>query len=382
MQTKKINSEVKKQYQDCQYIVVSGEPRSGTSMMMQTLKILDVPVWGDDLLNSRKDKYRNEHARKLNPKGFYETQMVSRGMNLVFTAEFAEVAKEMSSPVWKNNAQKSLDEGRKNKDGAVKLITAAMMRTNKDHIKKIILCLRNPRDISYSQTELLAPNVEGDKREEFRWPFSPSRYVRTMGSFLYYLRDNPELIINKILTVQYEDMHQSSRLEIKKIVNFLELSDENIEKAVSNIDPSLRRKANAPVLSGEEWDMAMNIYNVLSCMDRSKIIDCISKFENFIGKKSRLTHRWIDEETWLLVNENEFKKLQNNKKRKKRAIKRRKLREEKCELCIACPYYNRNGSPYIAAIVQEKKIKRSKVKCEHLKVEVSLEQCQLHWDQD
>ena len=29
-------------------VIVSGEPRSGTSLTMDTLRILGVPVWGDE----------------------------------------------------------------------------------------------------------------------------------------------------------------------------------------------------------------------------------------------------------------------------------------------------------------------------------------------
>ena len=68
--------------------VVSGQPRSGTSLMMQTMELLGLDIWGDkypqevkleDVLEQAPEenheeikkqfKSRLEHAKKMNPRG-------------------------------------------------------------------------------------------------------------------------------------------------------------------------------------------------------------------------------------------------------------------------------------------------------------------------
>ena len=73
-------------------IVVSGQPRSGTSLMMQTMEILGLDIWGEKypqevkleevLEGVESDEERQKitenfesrlkHAKKMNPRGFYE----------------------------------------------------------------------------------------------------------------------------------------------------------------------------------------------------------------------------------------------------------------------------------------------------------------------
>ena len=60
-------------------VMVTGAPRSGTSLQMQTLDLLGVPINGDRFPEGNRDKIKNhlserqkEQSENLNPKGFYE----------------------------------------------------------------------------------------------------------------------------------------------------------------------------------------------------------------------------------------------------------------------------------------------------------------------
>ena len=118
--------------------VVSGEPRSGTSLMMRLLEGLGLKVKGEELIKGKEGR-RRKNAEELNPKGFYEVPgVVMRGI-----------------------PDDALDDY---EDHVVKLITPALMRTSYMHIGKVIFCLRDPREIALSQKGLSSPiEIAGDK---------------------------------------------------------------------------------------------------------------------------------------------------------------------------------------------------------------------------
>lgn len=365
------------------YIIVSGEPRSGTSMMMQTLQHLGVPAWGEKFFEKQRDRPK---ATEMNPHGFYETPFVSTGLDLNFTSEFAEVAKGMTSPIWTEKANKQLQEGSDNSGHALKIVTSGIFRTNKDHIDKIILCLRHPKDISYSQTELRVNEQIlkrlGEDEKNFKLNFTPRRYNRCMGALLVYLNNNPELV-PKILTVQYEDMHFKTHQQIERIVEFLDIKPTSfqVQQAIANVDPSLRRKSDAPELPGKEWKLAKKIYHAISELDISD--NTLRDIRFFTEQFQKDNYKWIDEGTWTFIDKEEYGKLEKDENYKKSLAILKAEREKAGLLCTACPYYNRDGSTYVA-INSEKTgtIKRKKVKCDMLKVELTLEQCQEHWESE
>lgn len=355
---------------DKNYIIVSGEPRSGTSMMMQTLQCLGIPIWGNE--------FPTPHAemRGLNPKGFYETQHVSTGLELEHFEQFAEVAKEMSSPIWRERACATLDKSEEFNHGAIKLITNALMMTDKCHFNKIILCLRHPRDIAHSQTELRAPRfLDEDEQKEFRWEYKTNRYIFDMSRFVFYLHNNED-VIEKILPIQYEGMHTNTIFEVNKICAFLDIDPNvnQINNAIGNVDPGLRRKSNAPELPGKSWDMAIKIYKHLSVLD----VDGI--FEEVQDYVKNHKHTWIDEETWSYVDEDQYNQLQEDQRFLQELIEIKDKNASAGKLCISCPHFKRSKFDYIVYKKDDVEVKRKKVNCSDLDLELTLEQCQEHWD--
>ena len=64
-------------------IVITGEPRSGTSLMMRIINSLGLKIVGEKnpAKNKKVGKKRKERAKYLNPEGFWEVpQIVSRGI--------------------------------------------------------------------------------------------------------------------------------------------------------------------------------------------------------------------------------------------------------------------------------------------------------------
>lgn len=111
-------------------IVVTGLPRSGTSLMMSILKDLGVPILGERFFENIEDERRAERTKYLNPEGFYEVRnVVGRG-----------IVKGYEENVGK----------------AIKIVVPGILHTDPEAIEKVIFCLRNPLEILNSQKKLIS----------------------------------------------------------------------------------------------------------------------------------------------------------------------------------------------------------------------------------
>jgi hypothetical protein len=113
-------------------IIVTGLPRSGTSLMMRVLESLSIPITGERFFN-RGDQDRINRTQYLNPEGFYELQGTVATGKLKNPEDF--VGK------------------------AVKVVVPGIINVPIKHIEKIIFCLRNPAEVIESQRNLVS-NVE------------------------------------------------------------------------------------------------------------------------------------------------------------------------------------------------------------------------------
>jgi hemerythrin superfamily protein len=302
-------------------IVVSGQPRSGTSLMMQTIEILGVPIWGykyplEEIklkrfwwLSKAGREFKKEldkrirHTRAMNPRGFYEINgLVMRG--------FRNLPDQ-----YKGHAIKIIVDGlyeRENKNGH-------LMGTPLKYIDKIILCLRDPRMTAVSQMDLYngtdIVKVDEETGEEawenLRKPISPKRYVSSMGQFIKWLSDHEELD-DLIMPITYSDMHEQKPIE--KIVKHLgiDTSESNVKRAIDNIDPLLKRSTT---FSGwgendMEGSLAEEIHVALKEWDRSKFNSLGARALEMIHNWHLESIKWVDTEngTWITVTPEVFRK--------------------------------------------------------------------------
>lgn len=176
-------------------IVVTGL-RSGTSLMMQTLKILGVPITGY--------AFHDEFMHKeLNPKGYW---------NLPMTETLGGI--------------KHHDYAGK----AVRLGGADLNKTNPDFISKVIWCRRNPEECIKSIQKMLKadyniikvkPNIENAETVYL---------LNTQFTQKFFEIKKP------CFEVYYEEMLFDSQNTIKLIADFIGTKNQEIEKAIDNID--------------------------------------------------------------------------------------------------------------------------------------------------
>ncbi len=174
--------------------VVSGLPRSGTSLMMAALWAGGHPTFHD----------QNRPADLHNPNGYYEDQRVS---GLATDASW----------LWNH-------EGR-----AVK-ITSHLLSSIPEGLAAKVLFMRRPlSEVIASQNAMLGRVDSGDWEAVLR---------RELGRTLAWLQEQPHL---EVLEVSYPDILKNPTVEMARVRDFLE-RELDLEAMVGVVDPELYRQ--------------------------------------------------------------------------------------------------------------------------------------------
>jgi hypothetical protein len=163
-------------------IVVSGLPRSGTSMMMNMLAAGGLPVLTDSVRNADED----------NPNGYFELEVVK---------QLAEGQKE-----WLANADGKL----------VKVISALLEHLPPEHHYKILFMERQLSEILASQRKMLARRNETStiRDEEME-----SQFREHLKAIKYWLARQPNM---DVLYVDYNRMMADPYQHLHKIASFVD----------------------------------------------------------------------------------------------------------------------------------------------------------------
>ncbi|NCG08955.1 MAG: hypothetical protein GWO81_05225 [Verrucomicrobia bacterium] len=187
-------------------LIVSGLPRSGTSLMMQMLAAAGVPI--------KSDKQRS--ADTNNPKGYFEWEAI----------------KSLHT-----DPRKILQAAGK----AVKVVSYQLRYLPKDGNYKIIWMDRDITEITDSQNQML--HSSKDASHETLSAIEP----QTLEKHREQTLDAMEKIAKKydtsdqILRIHYHDCVQNSRQVALKLAAFLGLDDAHTEAIIDVVDPSLWR---------------------------------------------------------------------------------------------------------------------------------------------
>jgi hypothetical protein len=182
-------------------IVVSGLPRSGTSMMMKMLEAGGIPVMTDNIRTADDD----------NPKGYYE---------------FERVKQLDTDTAWLSDAQGKV----------VKVISMLLEKLPGGYEYKVIFMRRNIEEILASQRQMLVRRgEETDKVPDEEMARMYAAHLEKIGSWLAG-RDNMDL-----LYVEYSDVIGNVQSWSNRINTFLG-GDLDIEKMNGVVDGSLYRQ--------------------------------------------------------------------------------------------------------------------------------------------
>ena len=175
-------------------IVVTGTARSGTSLMMQTLKLLGINIAGQKF-----DKWNRE---RWNPKGYWEL------------------------PV-KDTIDGIKDDRFEGK--AVKLFVQGLTKTNPSFISKAIRCTRLKSAAVKSYMAMLQS-----------MPDCGIPGTRNVCSDLYdvgdqYTKEYLELNNIPYINIDLNNMINDTVNQINKVADFLSLSKEDLKPAIENV---------------------------------------------------------------------------------------------------------------------------------------------------
>ena len=181
--------------------IVSGLPRSGTSMMMKMLEIGGIPPLTDNLRTADTD----------NPKGYYEFERVKK---------LPDGDKD-----WMKEA-----EGR-----VVKIISALLEHLPSAYTYKVIFMRRQMEEILASQKQMLIRS--GKPTDKVSDEKLAEMYNKHMGKISSWLAAQPNI---SVLYVDYNSMLKDPLPHIEQINHFLGISLDTMKMA-EVVDPNLYR---------------------------------------------------------------------------------------------------------------------------------------------
>ncbi len=182
-------------------IIVSGLPRSGTSMMMKMLEAGGVPPLTDEIREADKD----------NPKGYYEFERVKQ--------------LDKGDAAWLADTQGKV----------VKIISALLKHLPADYKYRIIFMRRNMPEILASQRKMLIRR--GENADDMDDGKMAALFEKHLQGTIRWIDSQPNV---SVLYVHYSDMLADPTPQIKRVNEFLgSRLDETAMAGV--VDPALYR---------------------------------------------------------------------------------------------------------------------------------------------
>lgn len=190
--------------------VVSGLPRSGTSMMMRMLEVGGLPVMTDHL----------READESNPKGYYEFERV-----------------------------KQLKEGNagwisESKGKVVKIISALIKHLPPEHQYRIVFMQRNMGEILASQREMLLRR--GEPTDRISDHDLADLYQNHLVQVTEWLAQQPNM---KVIYLHYNQILENPHVPVVQLCQFLQPFSLDQDKMLSVVESSLYRQRSSPAIT-------------------------------------------------------------------------------------------------------------------------------------
>lgn len=180
--------------------IVSGLPRSGTSLMMQMLAAAGVPIQDDGLRS----------ADASNPRGYHEWERIKQ--------------------LPKNPALIAECEGK-----AVKVISTLVTSLPQNFEYRIVFLERRLEDVQASQTMMM------ERLGRRGSDLSPDRMLNVLGAHrlqVYALLEQREGV--RMIKVDYDALLAQPEAEALRVSRFLELPDDAAKIMAAVVEPELR----------------------------------------------------------------------------------------------------------------------------------------------
>ena len=382
-------------------VIVSGEPRSGTSLTMDTLRILGVPVWGDEQPasarftgDSAEDIARRKKARMMNPKFWELGSVVMQGLSVSRIRRRKDLLRSASIPEGERREKiealdKFLLDFKENQNSAVKIVWSGLPRSDDSILRssKLILVTRHPLHIAESQKNLesnigvVSATEEGPAFVSPQLPLSSERYVRGAYTFLRWVT----LPKNKgldFLVVDYDDFFAEGAPAVDRIAEFIgrPLLPNAVSFAKANVDPSHRRSSEAEVPEGEEahWGSLVAVYEMIR---EGEFEAAFSQLRLHLENQRNDPENamWLDDESFWPLTPSLVRSMHRKPDLKKKMLEVRDRRLASGELCVSCTLFKKSHELQTVVTPSDMNdVVRPKIDCAEMGT-VTLDECQQHW---
>ena len=188
--------------------VVSGLPRSGTSMMMRMLEVGGLPVMTDHL----------RVPDESNPKGYYELEEVKQ--------------LQKGNTGW-------ISEG---SGKVVKIISSLLQYLPPEHQYRIVFMQRNMGEILASQREMLIR--QGEQADRVGDDYLASLYQNHLTHIMEWLADRPNM---EIIYLHYNQILENPYAPVTRLCQFLQPIPLDQTRMLGVVELSLYRQRESPV---------------------------------------------------------------------------------------------------------------------------------------
>ena len=277
--------------------IISGCPRSGTSLMMDLMReafgdgrimgkkfpqVVDIAAQQEQetdeqyavrsyILNKRKQNMsaQSEESKDLNPNGFWEMEYTVQGVKYAFGD--------------RERLDKILTEEPKS---FCKIVSQGLINSDPRYINKIIYMVRHPREVAKSQERLKhqgpitgedAP-VRNGKAVKIH---SPEMYINVTTAACQWFLAYPEV---PVLYVYYNDLINNPQQTLTQISQFLEEDIADIENVASIVDTKLRRSQPEDV-ENDLWEISETIYELFTQKKYAEVVKYAQEQQEFMRKK-------------------------------------------------------------------------------------------------
>ncbi len=263
-------------------IIVSGCPRSGTSLMMDSLRLAlgDDRILGSEFPSKNKlhtEKTENEsdelhHIRKyliskvnvenekrnisqtkdMNPNGFFECRYSVRGINY-----HVDMSKKTED-----------------KNMVCKIVSNGLLNSDPKYIDKVIYMLRNPREVAKSQ-ERLSRELPKEDLDKLGKVHTPELFIQSSESAAIWFNENKSV---SVLVIDYENLLSNPDREFLKVKSFIGEGD------FSNhpVDKSLHR-SKPEEMENDLWEQS----NTVFCHIKNNDFDSVFQISKDTSRRSR-----------------------------------------------------------------------------------------------
>jgi hypothetical protein len=197
-------------------IIVSGLPRSGTSMMMKMLDAARLPIMTDHERTADED----------NPKGYFEFERVKD-------------LKGEADKSWVRNARGKV----------LKVISHLLEDLPGDNYYKVILMRRDFDEIIASQNKMLERRGEANPVEDEK---AKEAYIRHLVDVRFLVRKRPNF---EMLEIHYTQALEAPRTFVADVNTFLG-GNLDSDAMMEVVDPDLYRNRKIEILQASEGDSA------------------------------------------------------------------------------------------------------------------------------